>query len=232
MSVTEIRGEGKVPLPGVDMLREANHRISNHLSLLASMVQTQARAVARGPEMVSRDAARAMLQETAGKIVSVGHLHRRLADQPAKGEINLCDYLVEACATLVASLSLGERISLVQRLTANCHVTPEQAQQIGLMVSEIIMNSVKHAHPTGVPVQVALGCRREDDGRLTIEIGDDGVGLPETVERNAKGGVGFRLIHSLAQALNADLRIESDSLGLTFLVTLPPAVKALGIAAN
>ena len=232
MSVSEVKSPAAIPMPAIDMLREANHRISNHLSLLVGMVQTQASAVARGPETLSRDAARAMLQETVGKIVSVGHLHRRLADQPHKADINLCDYLLEACATLVSSLALGERVSLVQRLTANCHVTPEQAQQIGLMVSEIIMNSVKHAHPTGIPVQIALGCRREADGRLTIEIGDDGVGLPEGADASAKGGVGFKLIRSLAQALKAELRIESDALGLTFLITLPPAVQALGIAAN
>ena len=232
MSVTEIRGEGKIPLPAIDMLREANHRISNHLTLLVGMVQAQANAVMKGPKILSRDSASAILQETAGKIVSVGHLHRRLADQPGKADINLCDYLVEACATLVSSLSLGDRVSLVQRLTANCHVTPEQAQQIGLLVSEIIMNSIKHAHPTGIPVQIALACRREENGRLTIEIADDGVGLPEGTDSSAKGGVGFRLIHSLAQALNADLRIESDSLGLSFLITLPAAVKAIGIAAN
>jgi two-component sensor histidine kinase len=186
--------------------------------------------VAAGPELVTRDAARAMLRETQGKIVSIGHLHRRLAEQPHKGDINLCDYLVEACATLVSSLSLGDRISLVQRLTANCHVSPEQAQQIGLMVSEIVMNAIKHAHPTGIPVQLSLACRREADGRLTIEIGDDGVGLPEGADTTAHGGVGFRLIHSLVQALKAELRIESDSLGLTFLITLPRSVPALGVA--
>jgi two-component sensor histidine kinase len=232
MSVSEVRFEGKGPIPDVDMLREANHRISNHLSLLVGMVQAQVRAVARGPETLSREAARVMLQETAGKIISVGHLHRRLADQPHKSDINLCDYLLEASATLVSSLSLGERVSLVQRLTANSMVSPEQAQQIGLMVSEIIMNAVKHAHPTGIPVQISLACRRESDGRLTIEIGDDGVGLPEGADSSAKGGVGFKLIHALAQALKADLRIESDSLGLSFVITLPPSVQAIGIAGN
>jgi len=232
MSVNEIHADGKPPMFDPDMLREANHRISNHLTLLVGMVQTQASAVARGPATVSREAARAMLQETAGKIVSIGHLHRRLADQPHRGDINLCDYLLESCATLVSSLSLGERVSLVQRLIANCYVSPEQAQQIGLMVAEIIMNAVKHAHPTGIPVQISLSCRREENGRLTIEIADDGVGLPEGADSSAKGGVGFRLIHSLAQTLKADLRIESDSLGLTFLITLPPAVQAIGIAGN
>jgi two-component sensor histidine kinase len=232
MSVNEVRLEDKIPPLDLDMLREANHRISNHLSLLVGMVQVQAGAVVKGPATLSRDTANAMLQEIASKIISVGHLHRRLAEQPHKADVNLCDYLIEACATLVSSLALGDRVSLVQRLTANCHVAPEQAQQIGLMVSEIIMNSIKHAHPTGIPVQISLGCRREANGRLTIEVGDDGVGLPEGTDGGTSGGVGFRLIRSLAQALKADLRIESDSLGLTFLITLPAAVQAVGLAAN
>ncbi len=229
-SLGELKIASVSPASGLDLLREADHRISNHLSLLAGMVQVQAGAVGRGPESLSRDAVRSMLQETAGKIVSVGHLHRRLAHQPNRGSVNLCDYLLEACVTLVSSLSLGQRISLVQRLTANCHVTPEQAQQIGLMVSEIVMNAVKHAHPTGIPVQISLVCRRGEDGRMTVEIGDDGVGLPEGCDPDNFGGVGFKLIRSLATALKADLRIESDALGLTFLINLPASVQPITIA--
>src|ERR1700761_2323308 len=101
MSVTELRIVNKGSLPEPDLLREANHRISNHLSLLAGMLQMQAGAVAKGPQTLTRDEVRAILQEAAGKIVGVGTLHRRLAQQPGKAVINLCDYLLEACTTLV-----------------------------------------------------------------------------------------------------------------------------------
>ncbi len=120
----------------------------------------------------------------------------------------------------------------MQRLSANCHVTPEQAQQIGLIVCEVVMNAVKHAHPTGIPVQISLVCRRGDDGRMTVEIGDDGVGLPEGTDAVSFGGVGLKLIRSLAGALKAELRIESDPLGLNFLITLPGNVQPITIAAG
>jgi len=221
MSVTELRPLQPVEQPFPDLLREANHRISNHLLLLAGMVRMQAGAVARGPLTLSREQVHELLLETAGKVVSIGHLHRRLAETPRTSTVNLGDYLIEACHTLIASLSLGDRISLVQRLSANCEVSPEQAQQVGLMVCEITINAVKHAHPTGIPVQISLICRREPDDRLTIEVGDDGVGLPEGKDASMTGGVGFALIRTLARTLNAELRIESDPLGLTFLITLP-----------
>lgn len=228
MAISEVSLNARHQPTGVDTAREANHRIANHLSLLNAMIQTRASALANGPSLLSREAVIAVLREISGKVVSVSHLHRTLAQQPHKSDVNICDHLVTLCTALVSSLSLQGRVGITHRLTANCNVSPEQAQQIGLMVSEIVMNAIKHAHPTGLPVQIVLACRREKDGRLTIEVADDGVGLPE--DPDGKSGVGFNLIRSLANSLGADLRIESDALGLSFLITLPPSLHAVGLA--
>jgi len=204
-----------------DALRESDHRIANHLSLLASMVQVQMGRLAKGPEMLAREQAHAMLRETAGKIISIGHLHRRLSRPAQTGEIDIGDYLLESTQELVSSLSLQDNVRIAQRLGTRCPISAEDAQVLGLIVSEVMMNAVKHAHPTGMPVQITLACDRDSRGGLRIEIGDDGVGLPEGFDAGKAEGVGFRLIRSLADKLNAALAIESDSLGLTFHLTLP-----------
>jgi len=100
-------------------------------------------------------------------------------------------------------------------------VSPEKARLIGLLAATVIENSLRYAHPTGIPVQVDIDCRRHADGRLQISIGDDGVGLPEGMQEDAVGGAGFREIRSLARLLNADLKMESDSLGFTVCLSLP-----------
>jgi len=206
----------------IDLAKEANHRISNHLTLIASMVQVQASSVARGPEMLSRIEVRSLLRETASKISSVAHLHRKLAEQENSNQIELGGYLIESCAFLVSSLALKERVGFVQQLESNCFVSPHQAQAIGLIVSEVMMNAVKHAHPTGIPVQMRLACRQLGKAGCEIEIEDDGIGLPEDFDSKTGGGVGFTLIRSLASTLNATLTIESDSLGTSFRMTVPP----------
>jgi two-component sensor histidine kinase len=205
----------------IDLAKEANHGISNHLTLIASMVQVQASSVARGPEMLSRHDVRGLLRETAGKISSVAHLHRKLAEQEQADRIELGGYLIESCAILVSSLALKERIGFVQQLEANCFVSPQQAQAIGLIVNEVMVNAVKHAHPTGIPVQMRLACRHLGKAGVEIEIEDDGIGLPENFDHNSAGGVGFTLIRSLASTLNAALVVESDSLGTSFRLTVP-----------
>src|SRR5215469_1843587 len=102
MSVAEI-----IPLrPTIDLalIGEANHRVANHLSLLAGMVQAQAQQVAKGPPQVARADVQAMLREVAGKVISVGHLHRTLAGRPRDEMLDLGDYVVESSIALVKTL--------------------------------------------------------------------------------------------------------------------------------
>src|SRR5262249_9435903 len=97
----------------------------------------------------------------------------------------------------------------------------EQVQSVALIVGEVIMNAVKHAHPTGIPVEISIFCGCGSDGRTCVEVEDDGVGFPEGFDSRRDGGVGMRLIRQLAGSLQADLDIHSDSLGTRFKLTLP-----------
>ncbi|HSM95024.1 MAG TPA: sensor histidine kinase [Rhizomicrobium sp.] len=209
-------------LPGSELVREANHRIANHLSMIVGMVQIQAAAVARGPDHLPRATVQDMLQDMAGKILSVSHLHRRLADAPLAGEIDIAAYLVESCGAVMSSLALRNKADIVYHLGEKCLVSPECAQTITLIVNEIVMNAVKHAHPSGLPTQICIGCGRNAKGRSFVEIYDDGVGLPEHFDEKKDGGVGFKLIRALARQVGAALAIESSSLGLLFRLTLAP----------
>lgn len=205
---------------GADLVREANHRIANNLSMIVGMVQVQATAVAAGPDLMPRAAVQDILQEMAGKILSVSHLHRKLADAPHAREIDIAAYLVESCSAMMMSLSMNRRAGVVYRLGEKCLVSTETAQTIALIVNEIVMNAVKYAHPTDLPAQISIGCGRDRHGRMYIEVADDGVGLPENFDEKKNGGVGFKLIRGLTNQIGAALRIESSSLGLSFRLTL------------
>jgi two-component sensor histidine kinase len=216
------------PNPRIEfaLMDEANHRVANHLALLAGLVQFQASKVAKGPLQFTREEVHGMLREVAGKVISVGQLHRRLSDQPHEELIDLGDYLIESSQMLVKSLSLEGRIGIVHRLDTKCPAKPEQVQPMALIVGEVIMNAIKHAHPTGIPVEIYIRCGRDAAGRTVVEIEDDGIGLPEGFNPNSDGGTGLRLIRMLASSLHAHLNIESDSLGTRFVVALPPGTDA------
>src|SRR5690242_18906343 len=95
------------------------------------------------------------------------------------------------------SLSLSRRVGIVYRLGEKCLVSMEKSQTIALVVNEIVMNAIKHAHPTDLPTNISIGCARYAKGRMSIEVADDGVGLPEDFDQKKGGGVGFKLIRAL-----------------------------------
>jgi two-component sensor histidine kinase len=210
------------PRMDIALVSEANHRVANHLTLLAGLVQIQASNVAKGPAQLSRDDVHAILREVAGKVIGIGQLHRRLIDLPQNETIDLGDYLIESSQALVKSLALHTRVGIVHRLETRCPARAEQVQPIALIVGEIIMNAIKHAHPTGIPIEIAIYCGRNAQGRIVVEIEDDGVGFPEGFDPMKGGGVGLKLIRQLAASLQADLEIVSDSLGASFRLVLPP----------
>jgi two-component sensor histidine kinase len=210
--------------PGsVELLNEANHRIANHLAMVVGLIQNQITAIKRGPEMVAREAASGMLREAAAKIVSVAHLHRRLAGYSHASEIDLAELLIESINEIAVTLSIGDRLSVRQTLGNNCVVSSEQASVLALIVNEIVMNAVKYAHPADMPVELTVSCSRTSDGRTLLEISDDGVGLPDGFSEERDAGVGLKLIRSLARRIGASVEIESDELGLGFRFSLPQA---------
>ena len=133
--------------------------------------------------------------------------------------VDLAGHLLRAHQT---SFAREPRLRLLHRPTSGCLVSLDQARQISLLTHEVVANALKHAHPSGIAVEVTIECRRFADGRVVVEIGDDGVGLPENMDPYRDGGAGFKKIRALAGAMDAELRIESDSLGLRFTLTLSP----------
>jgi two-component sensor histidine kinase len=226
MNVINLQPNAKIAVPSTEPLCEASHRISNHLGLLMGMVRTQTTGIDQGLENLSREAAKEMLQATAGKCVPVSRLHHWLSEQSHLDGILLSDYVADVCASLVSSLSLSKRVHFVHGWERDCRLSPKQAQYIGLLINEVMVNALKYAHPTALSVQLEIRCEQHANGRVKFIIADDGVDLSED-NGASTGGVGSKLIRALTTALNAELRIESDSLGLMLVITLPTHVDAI-----
>jgi two-component sensor histidine kinase len=92
-------------------------------------------------------------------------------------------------------------------------VRPDQATPVALIVSELVTNALKYAHPAGVAGRILVSCRLTGAG-LVVEVTDDGVGLSEDFDPHSDGGLGFRVVRGLARQLGADLVYESSDIGL------------------
>lgn len=204
-----------------DVVAEANHRIANSLALLVGMVRMQAASVRKNPDPMANAEVRLLLDGIAARINTIAQLHRRLSHTATGGVIGLRPHLQEITDILVGALSSPEQMARVVHTGCDCMVPMRQAQPILLILCEIFINAMKYAHPAGAPLVMMVDCRVGGDGLLALTVSDDGVGLPEGYDPQTTGGMGFRVMRSLAAEIGAELQVQSTHLGLTTRLSLP-----------
>ena len=204
------------------LMAEANHRIANNLALVAGMVRLQASSIAKAGDSLTAQEVCGLLAEVGNRVETVGRLHRLLAEAGRSPDLELSAYLREIAHSVVSSLGSEEKTRLVFDLQPACSVPSHHALPIGLVVGELATNALKYAHPSGVGGVITLGCARDARDHLVISVQDDGVGLPEDFDPRTSGGLGMRLVRSLAQQLDAQLAFAQTDLGLAVSLRLPP----------
>jgi two-component sensor histidine kinase len=191
---------------------EADHRIANSLQMISALVRLRARS-----GNVSNP--QTFLLEIADRIETVGKLHRFLG-RSTTGTVQLSAYLKEVCNRLRGAVAPAAT-SLSFDCPSDCHLPAKTASSLALITAELVSNSLKYAHPTGLPTRISLACSCEEKGGLRIAYEDDGVGFPEGFDVTASGHMGMNFISLLSQSLGGHHEWHSDSLGTRFEIALP-----------
>jgi two-component sensor histidine kinase len=193
-------------------IREIRHRISNNLQILASILSTKAR-------YVRSEEARSELEDAHRRVLSVAAIQHHLDELSPRLPIDVARYLSDLCATLTLSL-IGEDRPVSLTVEADSHaVTPRDAASIGLIVTELVMNALKHAFSEEkIGASVVVSYRREEPS-WTLTVCDNGVGngVMQPIVRSPR--LGARLVELLAKQLNAQVTIIAGPGGTTVSVT-------------
>jgi len=205
-------------LPARDLVAEANHRIANSLAAISSLVQHQASAIDADGTLTATEVRR-VLGEVRARVDAVARLHRALSDSGDE-PVDVGGYVQQIASELVSSLSSPDRPSLHFLGEIGCRIAPERALYLGLIVIELVTNSLKYAHPTGVPGEIAIHCRREGH-MVRVDVSDDGVGLPEAFDLGGSRTSGLRLVRSLAEQIGGTVAFTSEGLGLHGIIRAP-----------
>lgn len=181
------------------LLREMRHRFANSLQIIASILLLKA-CHARSDET------RLHLADAHRRIMSVATVQQQL-DMPSNGGlIELGPYLSQLCETLADSI-VGEdhRITVEVRARRGCVAPPREAFIIGLMVTELVMNAIKHAFvPDTVAGRVVVAYEaNEASWRLTVS--DNGAGMTDRGRDKAAPGLGTCIVEALARQLRGDV---------------------------
>jgi PAS domain S-box-containing protein len=190
------------------LLKEVHHRVKNNLQIVTSLLYLQA---------MRADDARLgeLLRESRDRIASIALVHQQLYEAPELSRIPFDTYVRDLAASLYRSYGVSpERIAL--RVAADGLVlSVGTAVPCGLVLNELLSNALKYAFPDGRSGTISIELALEGD-TFRLRVSDDGVGLPDDLERRARTSLGMKLIERLAAQLGATLRREGGPRGATF----------------
>lgn len=201
---------------------EADHRIANSLSMISGLLRLHARDLHRKQEPVSSNDIVLIIEEAISRIEAVAMLHRFLSVEPDRRAVDLDQYLFRVCDAVISSVASDRKIEPIYRLGSGQLVSPQIAVSIGLIVTELLTNSIKYAHPTGIEGKAVIATTLDGD-HLAIDVEDDGVGLPVDHDPASDGSLGFRLVRSMATQCGGSVEFQSSEIGLRVRLVVPQA---------
>lgn len=186
------------------LLQELSHRVANSLQIIASVLMQRVRSV-------QSEETRTHLRDAHNRVMSIATLQRQLAST-ATGNVSLRAYFTDLCASIAASM-IGDPDLLSLSVEVDDSVTTaDKSVSMGLIVTELVINSLKHAFPhTEAKGRISIGFRETEVGWL-LTVADDGVGVIGH-HMTGKPGLGTGIVNALAAQLVATVEVTDNDPG-------------------
>mgnify|MGYP006196315797 FL=1 len=197
------------------LLKEIQHRVGNSLQIIASILLIKARTV-RDEET------RLHLHDAHNRVMSIATVQKQLDSATHAESIEIGPYLTRLCETLAGSM-IGEHRPVTLEVHAEDGVaTSSQAVSIGLIVTELVLNSLKHAFPDEARQGNVLVSYDVAGSSWRLTVSDNGIGRPDKDAPKFVPGLGTNLIEALAKQLHARVEGTMDATGTIVSITHAP----------
>jgi two-component sensor histidine kinase len=192
----------------VILLREMNHRIGNSLQLITSMIRMQAMST-QNKEIQQ------VLHQATERIIAVAQVHQRLYTTDDIQFVQLRPYISQILTD--HQITADVQGCSLQVDVADARIDTDRAISLGIVVTELVMNALRHAYPERPgPIRVHLRDWNEENFQLVIE--DEGIGFSS--EKKATS-IGARIVDGMAKRLGSKLETESRATGSRFVLRFP-----------
>ena len=185
------------------MLREIHHRVKNNMQVMSSLLSLQSRSVSN-PDTSK------LLLENQNRIQSMALLHEILYQSEDLALVDFSKYLRRMVEHLFLSYGAEKRQIRLHAELDTVGLELDDALPSGLLISEVLSNSLKHGFPDGREGEIRILLRRASETTVVLAASDNGVGLPDNLDWKTSRSLGLRLVRALAQQLRANLEIRSQ----------------------
>jgi two-component sensor histidine kinase len=201
------------------LLKEIHHRVKNNLQVITSLLSLQS-------NFLKDQKQRKIFADSQYRINSMAIVHELLYQSDNLAKLNYRDYLEKLSQFLISSIKgIDNKIEL-ELDVANIKLGIDTAIPLGLLINEVLTNSLKYGIPDDNAGRISIRIYKalEDQEKLKkpsliLEIGDDGVGFPDTVNYRNSKSLGLKLIHNLTRQLEGTITKDLSKKGTNYIVS-------------
>jgi two-component sensor histidine kinase len=194
------------------LLDELQHRVANSLQIIASIIMMKAKSV-------ESEETRRHLHDAHVRVISVAAVQEHLHASAGLGSMEMQPYLTKLCEALAHSMIAEHQSISLRVLGQGGRATCRDAESLGLIVTELVINALKHAFKPGTQNgQIAVSYEVSGiDWKLSVV--DNGIGKPDGVFAQPKSGLGTGIVKALAKQLDSQVVTSSGPQGTAVTVT-------------
>jgi two-component sensor histidine kinase len=188
------------------LLKEVHHRVKNNLQIISGLLYLQANAVRDRVDDVALDA----FAESQSRIKAMATIHDRLYQSQDLSGIDFGGYLHVLAPEILSFFAKDKQVEI--NVDAESLYMPiDQAIPCGLIVNELVTNSLKHGFPGDLTGFVEISLHELPDGKRKLVVADNGIGMPENYNERSSRSMGLRLVSDLARQIDGGVSIESNA---------------------
>lgn len=184
------------------LLKEIHHRVKNNLQITSALLSLQA-------DTVQDAESKELFVESENRIKSLALVHEKLYQSNNLSQIDIAEYVESLVPSMMRSYSLNSVHNAIElKLDVDkLFLGIERAIPFGLILNELISNSIKHAFPGGRSgtIEVTLKAR---DSTCELQVSDNGVGIPQDFDVHATKTLGLHLVNSLVYQLGGTVELQ------------------------
>ena len=198
------------------LLQEVHHRVKNNLQIMSSLMKLQSKFIS-DPKILE------IFRESENRIKSMAIVHSKLYNRKDYEKVDFGDYVKSLTDNFHTTYGMKLKNIRIVIDIDKIELNIDTAIPCGLMINELVSNAIKYAFPNGIPGEIFISMKEDDELSYTLIVRDNGVGMPEGIDIKKSQSLGLQLVTLLTGQLTGTVKINIQN-GTEFKIKFHEAV--------
>ena len=202
------------------LIKEIHHRVKNNLQIISSLLNLQS-------NIIDNEKAVGAVLDGRNRVQSMSLIHQKLYTGDNLAEVNMNEYLNELAEHMLHSFGKTNGSVIIQNNVAAPSLDVDSAIPLGLIINELLTNSLKYAFPNGQEGSIDVDLFYNKDEYLTLKVSDNGIGVnKEPSDDSNSTKFGSNMIHIFCKKLKGEITERKSKNGFETIIVMKKITKA------